>query len=197
MNLDIVTRTPVTFSIAIGMVIVYLVDPPITSMSYVFLAPWMHAGFDHLWQNLLVFLLLGVWIENRVGSIPYLGFVWWAPYLSLYLPVVFDFGGLSRGASGLTKALGGFVGLVMFVGFSRRLQTLEYDWRPILTTVIHFLILVFLGVYILQSVERFFYLSPRPQGVSVASHFTGLVLGWLWFGYRGLRYGIFSESDYW
>jgi len=82
--------------------VIYLVSPAITPLSYTVLAPWMHSGIGHLWQNLLVFVILGAWVERRVGWLTFLFFAVMIPYIALYLPVVFQYGGLSRGASGLT-----------------------------------------------------------------------------------------------
>lgn len=194
---DTIPRMPVTYAIAVGMAVVYAVDPVIDSVSYLVLAPWMHGGFGHLWQNLAVYLILGVWVEKRVGSWTYLKFVSLVPYMALYVPVALDIGGLSQGASGLTKALGGYVGLAVFVGLFRRLESIEVDWRWVLVAGLYFVVLVLLGRYAMVTVERFFYLSPRPEGVAISAHFTGLVLGWLWFGYRGLRYGVYRDWKYW
>ncbi|MFC4549487.1 MULTISPECIES: rhomboid family intramembrane serine protease [Halorussus] len=80
---DYLFRTPVTLVLATGMAIVYVADPPITPMSYTALAPWMHAGFGHLWQNLSVFVLLGAWIENRVGWSTFGVFAAVSSYLAL------------------------------------------------------------------------------------------------------------------
>ena len=115
----------VTFALAAGMVVVYLVSPAITPLSYTLLAPWMHAGFGHIWQNLLVFVVLGAWVEHRVGWLTYLFFAVMIPYLALYLPVVFEYGGLSRGASGLTMALTGYMVPVLLVGLAERIESFD------------------------------------------------------------------------
>jgi len=180
----------VTFALAAGMVVVYLVSPAITPLSYTLLAPWMHAGFGHIWQNLLVFLILGAWVERRVDWLTYLFFAVMISYLALYLPVVFKYGELSRGASGLTMALTGYVVPVLLVGLAERIESFELDAKDVAMGLGVLLVLTFLSVDSWVTVQRFVGLEARPDGVSVSSHMTGLVLGVLWFGWRVVRHGL-------
>jgi membrane associated rhomboid family serine protease len=180
----------VTFALAAGMVVVYLVSPAITPLSYTLLAPWMHAGFGHIWQNLLVFIVLGVWVERQVDWLTYLFFAVMIPYLALYLPVVFEYGGLSRGASGLTMALTGYMVPVLLADLAERIESFEFDTKEVVVGLGILLVLVYLSVDSWVTVQRFVGLEPRPVGVSVSSHMTGLVLGVLWFGWRVLRHGL-------
>lgn len=48
------------------------------------------------------------------------------PYLALYLPVVLGYGGLSRGASGLTMALTGYAIPVLLVVLAKRVDSFEF-----------------------------------------------------------------------
>jgi membrane associated rhomboid family serine protease len=150
----------------------------------------MHGGFNHIWQNLLVFVLLGTWVERRIGWVTFLFFAVTIPYLALYLPVMFKYGGLSRGASGLTMALTGYVVPVLLVDLTRRIESFEFDAKEVAVGLGILLVLVYLTTDTWMTVQRFVGLEPRPDGVAVGSHATGLVLGVLWFGWRAFRHGL-------
>lgn len=172
------------------MALVYVVNPAITPLTYTLLAPWMHAGFGHIWQNLLVFSLLGVGVERRVGWLSFGTFAVLIGYLALYLPVVLGYGGLSRGASGLTMALTGYAVPVLFVILTSRIDAFEQKWREVVVGILILFSLFYLTFDSGVTVKRFFYLAERPEGVSVSSHFTGLVLGAMWFVWRMVRHGL-------
>lgn len=185
---DSLPRTPVTPALAVGMATVYVADPTITPLSYTALAPWMHAGWSHLWQNLLFFLLLGIWIERRVGWLTFGVFAALIPYLALYLPVAFEYGGLSRGASGLTMALTGYAVPALLATLAERIDSFEFDAWEVALGLGTLLVFIYLTFDAWVTVKRFFYLAKRPDGVLVSAHFTGLVLGVLWFAWRGWRH---------
>lgn len=180
----------ITFALTLGMVAIHLASPVITPLSYTVLAPWMHAGFNHLWQNLLVFVLLGAWIERRVGWVTFLFFAVMVPYLALYLPVMFEYGGLSRGASGLTMALTGYVIPVLLVVLAGQIESLELDARGMAIGLGTLLVLSYFTADVWVTIQRFAGLEPRPDGVAVSVHLTGIILGVLWFGWRVLRHGL-------
>lgn len=179
-----------TFTLAALMTAVHIADPGITPLTYTVLAPWIHAGWSHLWQNLLVFLLLGAWVERRVGWGTFLFFTVTVPYLALYLPVAFDYGGLSKGASGLTMALTGYLLPVLLVAFPERIELFKLNARELAIGLGILLVLSYLITDSWVTVQRFVGFKPRPEGVSVSSHMTGLVLGVLWFGWRTWRHGL-------
>jgi len=189
-NLTIDDIPWVTGTLMLGMSAIYLVSPAITPLSYTILAPWMHAGFNHIWQNMLLFVPLGAWAERRVGWIPFLLFVVMIPYLALYLPIVFEYGGLSRGASGLTMALTGYWVPVLLILLIRRIESFEFDAKKVPVGFGILLILAYLTTDAWVTVQRFAGLEPRPGEVAVSAHATGLVLGVLWFGWRALRHGL-------
>ena len=145
--------------------VIYLVSPAITPLSYTVLAPWMHSGVDHLWQNLLVFVLLGVWVEKRVGWPTFLLFSVMIPYIALYLPVVFQYGGLSRGASGLTMALAGYVVPVLFVVLAGRIESFDFDAKEMAFGLGILLVLAYLTTDAWVTVQRFAGLNQRPDGL--------------------------------
>ncbi|MFC7238889.1 rhomboid family intramembrane serine protease [Saliphagus sp. GCM10025317] len=180
----------ITFALTLGMVVIYFVSPAITPLSYTVLAPWMHASFNHLWQNLLVFVLVGTWVERRVGWVTFLFFAVMIPYLALYLPVVLKYGELSRGASGLTMALTGYIVPVLLVLLVGHIDSFEFDAREVAVGLGILLILVYLTADSWVTVQRFVGLEPRPDGVAVSAHTTGLVLGVLWFGWRAWRHEL-------
>ena len=150
----------------------------------------MHAGFTHIWQNLLVFVLLGARIERRVGWVRFLGFVVLVPSLALYLPVVFEYGGLSRGASGLTKALTGYAVPVLIVFLAGYTESIEFDWRKLALGFGILSVPACLTANGWVTVQRFTGIEPRPDDVAVSAHTTGRVLGVLWFGWLTWRYGL-------
>ncbi|MFC7228362.1 rhomboid family intramembrane serine protease [Salinirubellus salinus] len=180
----------VTFALAVGMGAIHMASPAITPLSYTALAPWMHAGVDHLLNNLLVFTLLGAWVERRLGWAKFLFVSMVMAYLALYLPIVFGYGELSRGASGLTMALTGYAILALLVTFTEQLETLDVGTGEGLFSFGILLVLVYLTVDAWQTVQRFVGVEPRPDGVAVSAHLTGLVLGMVWFGWRMVRYGL-------
>ena len=187
----------VTAVLTTWMIGLYLFDPTLyTGAEYFFLSPWTHSGFNHFWNNMAFFLPLGVYVERRVGSLPFLVFAALIPYLSLQLPVVWSLGGFSQGASGLTKALTGYALLALLVGFSGRLDGFadpDIEWQKMVLAIAVLLVIAFLALNSWITVQRFAGFEPSPAGVSVASHFFGLIFGVLWFGWRGWRYGVFSE----
>lgn len=174
------------------MAVIYLIEPPATPVTYTVLAPWMHADWTHLSQNLLVFVVLGVWVEYRMGWMTYLCAALLIPYLALYLPVVLGYGGLSRGASGLTMALTGYAIPVLLVSLVERIDAGAFEARQVAVWVGLVLFVTYLAVDSWLTVQRFIGLAPHPDGVSVASHFTGLTLGVLWFCWRAWRHGLWN-----
>ena len=189
---DCLPRTPVTPVLVVVMVVVYLIDPPITPVTYTVLAPWMHADWIHISQNLLVFAILGILIEHRMSWLNYLFAVMMIPYLALYLPVVLGYGGLSRGASGLTMALTGYAIPVLLVTLAKRVDSFEFEPQQVAGWMGILLFMAYLALDSWLTVQRFIGLAPRPEGVSVSSHFTGLALGALWFGWRAWRHGLWD-----
>lgn len=186
-DIDIPWITP---TLALGMGAIHLVSPVITPVSYTILAPWLHAGFDHLWQNLFVFVLLGTWVEWRVGWVTFLVAALLIPYLALYLPAVFNYGGLATGASGLTKALAGYAlpaGLVILV---ERIESGGVAARDVVIGIGLLLFLTYLTVDAWVTVRQFLGLVSGPTGTAVSAHVTGLGLGMVWFGWRAWRHEL-------
>lgn len=188
----------VTALLAVWIVGLYLFDPLLnTGVKYYVLSPWMHSGFSHFWKNMAFLIPLGVYVERRVGWLPFLVFAALIPYLALHLPVVWSLGGLSQGASGLTKALTGYTVAALLVDFYGRLEgfaDFEIEWREVAVALVVLLVIIFLTVNSWVTVQRFAGIKPNPVRVSVASHFFGLVLGLLWFGWRGWRHGVFDDA---
>ncbi|SIS18968.1 rhomboid family intramembrane serine protease [Natronorubrum thiooxidans] len=192
MNRDVVPWA--TALLTVWMVGLYLLDPvPDTTAKYFFLSPWMHSGWSHFWNNMAFFIPLGIYAERRVDSIPFLAFAVLIPYLALHVPPLWGLGGWSQGASGLTKALTSYAIPALLVGFSGQLEDLsdfEFDWQEVAVAVLMLLATVFLTVNGWATVQRFAGLESSPDGVSVGSHFFGLVFGMLWFAWRAMRHGL-------
>lgn len=187
----------VTIILSVSMAVLFLIDPKMdTGPKYFILSPWMHSDFNHFWNNLALFLPLGIFVERRVGSLAYLSFAVLTPYLALHLPVIWNVGELSQGGSGLTKALTGYSIPVLLIMFSERLppvSTSKLKGRDVGIALLMFLVIVFLTANSWVTIQRFVGFEAKPDGVSVASHFFGLVLGVLWFGWRSMRHDELDE----
>lgn len=183
-----------TAFLTVWMAGLYLLDPMIDGgVEYFLLSPWMHSTWPHFWNNLAFFLPFGVYTEWRTNSVAFVVFAALIPYLALHLPVVWGLGELSQGASGLTKALTSYLVMTLLIGFKNRLERIidhNFGWRETAVAVLMLLAIAFLGLDACVTVQRFFYLAPRPKGMSVASHFIGLILGVLWFSYRTWQHGL-------
>lgn len=183
-----------TALLTVWMASLYLLDPTLNGgVEYFFLSPWMHSGWPHYWNNMAFFLPLGLYTEWRTDSVALVVFAALIPYLALHLPVVWGLGGLSQGASGLTKALTSYVVMTLLIGFNNRLKRIidhDFGWREAAVAVVMLLAIAFLSVDAWVTVQRFFYLAPRPEGMSVASHFFGLIIGLFWFSFRTWQHGL-------
>lgn len=196
-QLVIVEIEEVPWATAILTVIVtmlYLYDPALdTLIAYYFLSPWTHGGLEHLWNNIVFLIPLGIYVERRVGSPWFLAFSLLCPYFALHLSVLLGISGLTEGASGLTKALTGYAIPVLFAGFVHRLDGLrDFDgkWRELVVAVVTLVALAILLRSALLTVLRFAGRESVPGYVSVGAHFLGLVAGMVWFGWRASRHGI-------
>jgi membrane associated rhomboid family serine protease len=187
---DRLPKILVTPVLTVVMVVIHLAKPPITPLTYTVLAPWIHADWTHIVQNLFIFVVLGTWVENRIDWLTYLFAALMIPYLALYLPVVLGYGGLSRGASGLTMVLTGYVIPVLLVDLGNQVDSLELEVRQVAVWLGMFILVTYLAVDSWLTIHRFIELTPRPDGVSVSSHLTGLILGILWFCWRAWRHGL-------
>ena len=172
----------------------YVLSPALdTGATYVFLAPWMHGGLGHIANNVALFVMLGGWVERRVGSVPFLSFVVLIPYIALHGPVVAGVGELSWGASGLTSGLTAYVIPALLIALAEQVEELvdvEFNWRKAAIALALVLVILFLTVDAWMTVERFLGWQPRPGRVSVEAHLAGLVLGLLWFIYRVWQHGL-------
>lgn len=194
-NTDYVSRAPVTSALTVWMVVLYLISPELSSgFIYFVLAPWMHAGIGHISNNLAIFVILGVWVEHRVGWWEYLGFAVLLPYLALHVPSVWNFGNYAVGASALTMALTGYAIPVLLVGLVERVEDFEYELREVVVWLVMLLAVLYLSSDAWVTVQRFLGWEPRPERVAVGAHLAGLVLGFLWMGYRALRHSVFPEE---
>lgn len=194
-NTDYVARAPVTSALTVWMVALYFISPELSSGSiYFFLSPWMHAGWSHLWQNLLAFVLLGVWVESRVWWLEYLAFASFIPYLALHLPALLEFGNYAWGASGLTMALTGYAIPVLLVGLVERVDGFEFEWPEVAIWLVMFFAAMYLSFDAWVTIERFLGTEPRPEGVAVGAHLAGLILGFLWVANRALRGVVLAEE---
>jgi hypothetical protein len=102
------------------------------------------------------------------------------PYLALYLLIVLKYGGLSRGASGLTMTLTGYAVPVLLVILVKHIECFKFDVRRAAVVLGTLFVLAILTMDAWVTIQRFAGLRPGPDGVAVLVHVTGLVLGVLW-----------------
>lgn len=183
-----------TALLAVWVTALYLYDPPLNTLTgYYFLSPWTHSGLDHYLNNMVFLLPLGVYVEHRVGSFWFLAFSLLTPYFAIHVPVLVGLGGLSEGASGLTKALTGYAIPILIVEFVHRLSDLRdfgSEWKMVAVAVVVLIALVVLIASARLTVWRFVGLEASPEHISVGSHLIGLIIGVLWFAWRAWRHGL-------
>lgn len=150
----------------------------LTPTTYLFLAPWIHSSHSHILQNVIVFVAFGKWTERRVSRRSFSLFVLASGYLSLYLPVAFDYGGLSVGFSGVTKAL---TTVFVLFHFTKFVITAGNNQTSLKQVAYHFLFFFVPFLFLLVTVARYTGYVPPPEGTSVSSHLTGIGLGILFF----------------
>lgn len=162
----------------------YTVANSLSTGVYVALTPWLHSSHKHILENAGIFIILGLWTERRVGSIPFLGIVLFAGYLTNLAPAILGFGGPGLGASGITNALWAYFTGVQIVKYQ---QVIQRESQPI-RHAIQPLVLSFVGLlFVIRSIAEFTgYISP-PSGTATGAHFLGVVLGFGWLAYRSIR----------
>lgn len=171
-------------SVAQSVAATVIPEPP--SYEYILLTPWLHSYHLHLLRNAAVFLLLGLWTERRVGSLPFTGAVLMAGYSTNLLPAIVGFGGLGVGASGITNMLLGYV-----TG-SQLLQFWAVGDRAVPTVhraVIHMMAFLLGLLFVLDTLGEFLGVVPAAEGVATGAHMWGVLLGvgWLFLRERSVR----------
>ncbi|WP_368409340.1 rhomboid family intramembrane serine protease [Halomarina litorea] len=157
-------------------------------VSYLWYGPWLHSGVDHYRGNVVVLVILGWVTERRIGTVGYAGFAVGALYLSIIIPVLLRYAH-PLGASGLTKALTGYLALVLLKDTQSFLRSGKADFEDTAKLVGGLLLSVVVFSSTAQTVGRALGILTAPPGQSISAHAVGLLLGWAWFaclqfGYR-------------
>jgi membrane associated rhomboid family serine protease len=151
----------------------HISQPDFNPGTYFLIAPWLHGGTGHIIENIPVLIVFGSWMENRVERRRYTIFTLAAAYGSLYFPPLFQYGGFSKGASGLTKALIAYASVCLVVYTAKEVNKGEFSIRVVASVVALF----FTIPSIMRTTMRFFHLMPRPEGIAIGAHFTGILFG--------------------
>ncbi|MFC4549486.1 MULTISPECIES: hypothetical protein [Halorussus] len=88
-------------------------------------------------------------------------------------------------------ALTGYAIPVLLIGLAQRVESFKLK-TEVVNDVGVLLIVLYLALDSWMTVKRFFHVDPRPDGLAVSAHFTGLVLGVLWFAWRRRRHGTYD-----
>lgn len=159
----------------------YTVARSLSTEAYIVLAPWLHSTHQHVAENVLVFVLLGIWTERRVGSFQFLVVVLATGYLTNLGPAVLGFGGLSVGASGITNALWANFTASKFHEYNASVQENVLDLRRVTLNVALGVVGLF---FVLRSVAEFIGYLSASSGTATGAHLFGVVIGFAWFGYQ-------------
>lgn len=177
--MDVIRRVPFTGWLVTLLGLVFVVDPELVGQSYFLLAPWAHAGFSEVSQNLAVLIVTGWWLEHRVAWRQFAAVSLVAAYVTLYAPVVFGFGGWAQGVSGLTNVYVGYVWLVLVIGYGHRVGDVD-GWRNHGVMVGYFGLMMVVTAKILVTAVRFTNNIARRMRWRL-ERALGLTLGVVWF----------------
>lgn len=75
---------------------------------------------------------------------------------------------------------------VLLVVFDGRIKSAGLDARKVVVGLGILLVLTYLVADAWVTIQRFTGLEPRPDGLAVSAHMTGLMFEVLWFGWRAL-----------
>lgn len=139
----------------------------------------LHSNHSHFIGNMVVFLLAGWWVENRVDNTHFVLVV--GLILGISANVVAAFlGEFGVGASGITTGLVTMVALGTFGGLFK--SSVHIIKAPIVLSLSVVVILMNVGV-----------IGALPAGTAVNVHILGALFGAAWFGVEKLRFD-FSYS---
>ena len=139
----------------------------------------LHSNHSHFIGNMVVFLLAGSWVENRVDNSRFVLVV--GLILGISANVVAAFlGEFGVGASGVTTGLVTVVALGTFGGLVK--SSVHIVNAPIVLSLSVVVILMNIGV-----------IGTLPAGTAVKVHMLGAMFGAIWYAVESLRFD-FSYS---
>ena len=148
---------------------------PISPLTSVFTAMFMHGGFFHLAGNMLYLWIFGNNIEDQLGPFRFVIFYLLCGFIAAYSHAIFDSKSLIPmvGASGaISGVLGAYV--VLFPG--ARVHTLLF--LGFFITVVRIPAFVVIGMwFVFQLVSGLFSLGMQGGGVAWFAHIGGFIAG--------------------
>lgn len=184
--------SPVSLIIAGISILLFVSDIGKDGINGYLILPFLHGSWIHLTDNLFFLLVLGSWVEFRIGSVKFLKRIIPIAYISLYAPLFLRYGELAWGLSGLTKALTAYAIPVLFIRLNYHFDNLEFGFYRIATLLIHFTLVVYLFASVTLTAKRLMGLSPIPSGLALSVHVTGICLGIIWFCWRLRNYAAYD-----
>ena len=153
--------------------------PAVPALSDLFFSLFLHAGFLHLFGNMLFLWIYGDNVEHRLGRLRYLlAYLGTGVAATLSHTVVDISSGLPMvGASGAISGLLGFY----FIWFPHNRVRLFVFFFPLLAEVISVPARLVLGMYLIVD-NLLPFLATRGSaggGVAYGAHIGGFVVGWL------------------
>jgi len=137
---------------------------------------WMfHSNHSHFLGNLLVFILSGWWVENRVDQKRFGLMIVFVLGIGANTVATMLLGTLGVGISGITA------GLVTLVTLGHLEAVFDDDVRLIRSAMVFALS----SVYILRTVGM---LGPLPPGTAVDIHILGVAIGVMWYANEKFQY---------
>lgn len=150
--------------------------PAHPSLRALFTSMFLHAGFMHLFGNMLFLWIYGDNVEHRLGRVRYLIF-----YLLTGAAATLFFSLFALGSNlpliGASGAISGVLGFY-FVWFPRNTVRMFFFLFPFFMNVINVPARIVLGIYLLlDNLLPFLLLGGRGSGVAHGAHLGGFIAG--------------------
>lgn len=145
-----------------------------TRLSFILL-PWLHSSHSHIVQNVILFLLFGVWAEQRHSTDWFLIGILMTGYLTAWLPKFVGIGGLGVGISGITFAFLSYFAVIQFFEYLQRMNSESPQWKGVIWKFALMAVGLVFGP--MRGIGQYLgYVSTQP-GTAVGAHLTGTVIG--------------------
>jgi GlpG protein len=131
----------------------------------------MHGSFFHIVFNLILFVILGRQMENKIGSLKYLIFILIAAIFSNTAQYLMTGTGF-LGISGVVCAMVGFI----FVR-QRRAAWEGYQFSSVSLSSVYFFIMLMFGLQVISFLVEIYFKTNLSPGIANTAHLSGLGLG--------------------
>ena len=147
------------------------------SLRHFFQSTFTHINWSHLMGNMFMFLLVSVWVEQKIGRMKTLGLFLAGSFVGLFLHVTLHPGTVIVGASaGVSALMGAF-----FAFFWRSEMRFLFMLPPVYFARLTLpAIWTFPFLYLASDLQAL--LMPKADGVAHWAHMGGILVG-LGFGY--------------